>query len=153
MPDVDVVLVPVSGGGLISGIAAAMTALLPDAAVIGVEPELAGDAAESFARRAARSRGAPSRPPAPWPTGCAPSASATCRGGTSAPRCSDIITVTEDEIADATRRLALEARLVAEPSGAVATAAFLHHRDRAARRGGPWRSSPAATSTRPCCSR
>ena len=38
------------------------------------------------------------------------------------------MTVTEDEIADATRRLLLQARLVAEPSGAVATAAFLHHR-------------------------
>ena len=42
------VLVPVSGGGLISGVAAAITALLPNAKVVGVEPELAGDAAESF---------------------------------------------------------------------------------------------------------
>ena len=41
----------------------------------------------------------------------------------------DIITVTEDEIADATRRLLLQARLVAEPSGAVAAAGYLHHRD------------------------
>ena len=48
MPDVDTVLVPVSGGGLISGVAAAITALLPNAKVVGVEPELAGDAAESF---------------------------------------------------------------------------------------------------------
>ena len=47
-PDVAVVLVPVSGGGLISGTAAAIAALLPNAVVIGVEPELAGDAAESF---------------------------------------------------------------------------------------------------------
>jgi threonine dehydratase len=39
----------------------------------------------------------------------------------------DIITVTEDEIADATRRLLLQARLVAEPSGAVAAAGYLHH--------------------------
>src|SRR6478735_7389561 len=49
MPDVSTVLVPVSGGGLISGVAAAITALLPAAKVNGVEPELAGDAAESFA--------------------------------------------------------------------------------------------------------
>ncbi len=41
----------------------------------------------------------------------------------------DIVTVTEDEIADATVRLLLQARLVAEPSGAVATAAFLHRRE------------------------
>ena len=40
----------------------------------------------------------------------------------------DIVTVTEDEIAEATRRLLLDARLVAEPSGAVASAAFLFHR-------------------------
>ncbi len=41
----------------------------------------------------------------------------------------DIITVTEDEIRDATRRLTLQAHLAAEPSGAVATAAHLHHSD------------------------
>ena len=39
----------------------------------------------------------------------------------------DIITVTEGEIADATRRLLLQARLVAEPSGAVSVAGYLHH--------------------------
>jgi threonine dehydratase len=38
----------------------------------------------------------------------------------------DIVTVTEDEIEDATRRLAVEARLLAEPSGAVTTAAYLY---------------------------
>src|ERR1700719_3656793 len=42
-PDVDLVLVPVSGGGLISGIAAAIRASCPGAAVVGVEPELAAD--------------------------------------------------------------------------------------------------------------
>ena len=86
LPDVDAVLVPVSGGGLISGIAAAITALLPNAKVIGVEPELAGDAAESF-RAGRRIPGRPPRPPERWPTGCARSASASCRGSTSAPRC------------------------------------------------------------------
>src|SRR5690606_37019222 len=44
LPDVDVVLVPISGGGLIAGISAAVKALRPEAAVIGVEPELAADA-------------------------------------------------------------------------------------------------------------
>jgi len=42
--------VPVSGGGLISGIAAAVRARCPDAAVVGVEPELAADARESLGR-------------------------------------------------------------------------------------------------------
>ena len=45
LPDVATVLVPVSGGGLISGVAAAITALLPNAKVVGVEPELGGAAA------------------------------------------------------------------------------------------------------------
>src|SRR4029077_7156774 len=43
-PQVGLVLVPVSGGGLISGIAAAVRACCPDAAVVGVEPALAADA-------------------------------------------------------------------------------------------------------------
>ncbi len=126
MPDVDTVLVPVSGGGLISGIAAAVTALLPNAKVVGVEPELAGDAAESFAAgpRIPRTSALTARTMAdglrtfsvgelPWEH--------------IRTQVHDIVTVTEDEIADATRRLLLEARLVAEPSGAVAAAAYLHH--------------------------
>jgi len=48
LPEVDVVLVPVSGGGLIGGVATAVKSVHPAAVVIGVEPELAGDAAESF---------------------------------------------------------------------------------------------------------
>jgi len=126
MPDVDTVLVPVSGGGLISGIAAAITALLPNAKVVGVEPELAGDAAESFAagRRI------------PWTSALTARTMADGLRTFSVgelpwehirTQVHDIITVTEDEIADATRRLLLQARLVAEPSGAVAAAAYLHH--------------------------
>jgi threonine dehydratase len=128
LPDVRTVLVPVSGGGLISGVAAAITALLPAAKVIGVEPELAGDAAESFlaGRRI------------PWtPAQTARTMADGLRTFTVGElpwehirtQVHDIITVTEDEIADATRRLLLDARLVAEPSGAVATAAYLHHGD------------------------
>ncbi len=49
-PQADLVVVPVSGGGLISGIAAALRARLPGAAVVGVEPELAADARESLRR-------------------------------------------------------------------------------------------------------
>ena len=120
------VLVPVSGGGLISGIAAAITALLPNAKVVGVEPELAGDAAESFAagRRI------------PWTSALTARTMADGLRTFSVgelpwehirTQVHDIITVTEDEIADATRRLLLQARLVAEPSGAVAAAAYLHH--------------------------
>jgi threonine dehydratase len=128
-PDVAAILVPVSGGGLISGIAAAAAALLPDAAVIGVEPELAGDAAESFraGRKVAWSPVDTARTMADglrtFSVGDLPWAHISTL-------VSDVITVTEAEIAEATRRLALEARLVAEPSGAVATAAHLFHSDR-----------------------
>ena len=48
LPDVDLVLTPVSGGGLLSGVAAAVKQLRPQAKVFGIEPELAGDTAESF---------------------------------------------------------------------------------------------------------
>src|SRR5690606_16468530 len=50
LPEVTSVLVPVSGGGLSSGVAAAVKALKPHARVIGVEPELAADARESLER-------------------------------------------------------------------------------------------------------
>ena len=122
-----VVLVPVSGGGLISGVAAALAALLPAVRVVGVEPELAGDAAESF--RAGERRA--------WP---AADTARTIADGLRAPgvgelpwehiraQVHDVITVSEGEILDATRRLALQARLIAEPSGAVAAAGWLHHR-------------------------
>jgi threonine dehydratase len=47
-PDVRTVLAPVSGGGLLGGLAAAVKQSRPDVEVIGVEPELANDAAMSF---------------------------------------------------------------------------------------------------------
>ncbi len=123
-PEADLVVVPVGGGGLISGISVAIRALCPRARVIGVEPELAADARESF-RRGER---------VGWP------ASATQRTIADALRVEqvgaltlrhmlsyvdDIVTVTEDEIVQAVRRTAVDARLVAEPGGAVAVAACL----------------------------
>ncbi len=122
------VLVPVSGGGLVSGIAAAMAALLPDVAVIGVEPELAGDAADSF-RSGERRAWAPADTARTIADGLRTFSVGVLPWEHIRLQVRDIITVTEDEIVDATRRLALDARLVAEPSGAVATAAWLHHRD------------------------
>jgi threonine dehydratase len=49
VPDADVVLVPVGGGGLVSGIATAVKALRPDARVFGIEPELSNALAASMA--------------------------------------------------------------------------------------------------------
>jgi threo-3-hydroxy-L-aspartate ammonia-lyase len=118
------VLVPISGGGLIAGVAVAVKALLPGTRVIGVEPELAADARESL-RTGTRVSWAPEL---------------TSRTRADALRVEqigeltfphlqayvdDIVTVSEEEMLDAIRRLARQARLIAEPGGAVAVAAAL----------------------------
>lgn len=123
LPEVDVVLVPVGGGGLASGVATAITALRPGAVVIGVEPELAADARESLARGEVVT----------WPV---ERAYRTIADGVRVnlseltlahlrARLDGIVTVTEDEIRAAMARIVTEARLVVEPSGAVAAAARL----------------------------
>ena len=122
------VLVPVSGGGLISGVAAALAALLPEVEVIGVEPELAGDAADSF-RAGERRAWAPADTGRTIADGLRTFSVGLLPWEHIRLQVHDIITVTEAEILDATRALALQARLIAEPSGAVATAAWLHHRE------------------------
>ncbi|MCL2582298.1 MAG: threonine/serine dehydratase [Streptosporangiales bacterium] len=119
------VLVPVSGGGLISGIAVAVKAAFPETRVIGVEPELAADARESL-KTGTRVR---------WASGDVARTRADALRVEQVGELtfahmrelvSDIVTVTEDEITGAIRRLARQARLVAEPGGAVAVAAALN---------------------------
>ena len=123
---VDVVLVPVGGGGLASGVATAVKALRPSAAVFGVEPELAADARESLAAGRV----------VVWPTeqtyrtsadGLRVNLSELTLAHLSA-RLDGIVTVSEEEILGTVGRLAREARLVVEPSGAVTVAAHLHRR-------------------------
>ncbi|MEU8247478.1 threonine/serine dehydratase [Nonomuraea sp. NPDC048916] len=123
LPEVELVLVPVSGGGLASGIGAAIKASRPDVRVLGVEPELAADAAESLA--AGR--------PIPWePARTFRTIADGLRADLSPltfahlrTHLDGIVTVSEDEIRRAMRHLFGSARLVAEPSGAVTTAAAL----------------------------
>ncbi|MCW2642395.1 MAG: threonine dehydratase [Dactylosporangium sp.] len=126
LPEVEVVLVPVGGGGLASGVATAVKALAPGAAVIGVEPALAADAADSLAHGQLR----------PWTTeeryrtmadGLRTSLSELTFAHLRE-RLDGIVTVSEEEILTTVSLLARSARIVAEPSGAVATAAYLHHR-------------------------
>jgi threonine dehydratase len=128
LPDVDLVLVPVGGGGLISGIAVAVKALCPNATVIGVEPELAGDAAESL-RRGERTAWDVPRVRRTIADGLR----ATVLGELTWPHIhryvDAIVTVTEDEITAAIRVLAERFRQVAEPSGAVSAAGYLFHAD------------------------
>jgi threonine dehydratase len=126
LPEVDLVLSPVSGGGLLSGVATAIKLIKPDVRVFGIEPELAADAQESFRGGKLVS----------WP---AEMTTRTMADGLRTQSLGDlnfehvrayvddIITVKEDEIAEAMRVLLYQARLTPEPSGAVTTAAMLFH--------------------------
>jgi threonine dehydratase len=119
------VLVPVSGGGLISGVAVAVKALLPGTRVIGVEPELAADARDSL-----RAGTRVAWTPAQTARTRADALRVEQVGELTFPHLQayvdDIVTVTEDELLDAISRLARQARLIAEPGGAAAVAAALH---------------------------
>jgi len=126
LPDVDLVLSPVSGGGLLSGVAAAVKQLRPQAKVMGVEPELAADTAESFRTGKV----------VEWP---AELTSRTIADGLRTQSVGErnfahiqafvdgIVTVTEEEIRAAMRAIVTTERLVPEPSGAVSAAALLFH--------------------------
>jgi threonine dehydratase len=120
VPDVDVVLVPVGGGGLISGVATAVKARRPEARVIGVEPEgsaalhaalAAGEVVQVVPNTIADGLGAPF-------TG--EHSLAVCRE-----RVDEVVLVTDEEITEATRFLYERAKLACEPAGAAATAALL----------------------------
>ena len=128
LASLDGVLVPVSGGGLIGGIATAIKALSPGTRVIGVEPELAADAAESF-RTGQRVSWTPEQTYRTIADGLRTTSVGEIPWRQIQKYVDDFITVSEDEIRDGVRRLAADARLVAEPSGAVPFAAYLHHAD------------------------
>src|SRR5258708_9322544 len=127
-PDTDLVLVPVSGGGLISGIAAAVCAACPKAKVVGVEPELAADAQESL-RRGERVAWPPRDTRRTIADALPVEESGRLPPGHILSLVHDIVTVSEDEIREAIRQTATRARLVAEPGGVVAVAASLFRRD------------------------
>jgi threonine dehydratase len=126
LPGVDLVLAPVSGGGLLSGVAAAIKHAHPEVRVLGIEPELAADAQESFRGGKLVS----------WP---AEKTTRTIADGLRTQSLGklnfehvrafvdDILTVTDDEIREAMRVLMHSARLTPEPSGAATTAAILFH--------------------------
>ena len=126
LPLVETVLAPVGGGGLISGVAAAIKLMKPKINVIGVEPELAADAQASLRQGKI----------VQFP---AEEVSRTIADGLRTQSIGpinfehirafvdDIITVNEDEIGQAMRYLAANPETVAEPSGAVATAGFIFH--------------------------
>jgi threonine dehydratase len=126
-PDVDLVLAPVGGGGLLSGVAAAIRQQRPACHVVGVEPELAGDAAASL-RQGRIVQYTAEQTTRTIADGLRTQSLGTLNFAHIQCYVERVITVTEHEIEQAMRRIAWDARLIAEPSGAVATAAMLFHR-------------------------
>jgi threonine dehydratase len=126
-PDVDLVLAPVGGGGLLSGVAAAIRQQRPECRVVGVEPELAGDAAASL-RQGRIVQYTAEQTTRTLADGLRTQSLGTRNFAHIQHYVDRIVTVTEQEIEDAMRAIAFGARLIAEPSGAVATAALLYHR-------------------------
>ena len=128
LPDVQVVVVPIGGGGLISGMATAIKSIKPDVRVIGVEPVGAPT------MRASLDAGSPQT-----------IATRTVADGLAAPMVGamtletarryvdDVVLVSDDEIMDALRGLLGIAKLFVEPAGAAATAALLAGRIRVER--------------------
>jgi threo-3-hydroxy-L-aspartate ammonia-lyase len=123
LPEVQNVLVPVGGGGFISGIAVAISEHCRGAQLLGVEPELAADGRDSLLSGSLQ-------------TWSAAKTSRTVADGVRTEslgelpfaimreRVAGIVTVSEDEILEAARLYVLEARLVAEPTGALTLAAY-----------------------------
>jgi threonine dehydratase len=121
MGDVDTVLVPVGGGGLSSGVAAAVKLLRPDARVVGIEP------AGAPKLTAARAAGAPVTLPG---THSIADGLMSIRIGTipfahHQAYLDAVVTVGDDAIVRAMRHLLDRSKLVAEPSGAITVAALL----------------------------
>ena len=122
--ELDALLVPVGGGGLIAGCATAATALCPGVRVIGVEPAASDDTARSFA--------AGERVSVPPPRTIADGQQLDIPGERTFPvvreRVAAAVTVSDAEIVEAMRFAFERLKLVLEPSGASALAALLHGR-------------------------
>ncbi len=126
VPDLAAVLVPIGGGGLASGVAVAIRALHPKARILGVEPELAADAAESL-REGRIVRWEAARTGSTIADGVRSQAIGRRPFAHLSRLLDGIITVSEAEIAAGVRLVAEEARLIVEPSGAIAPAAARFH--------------------------
>jgi threonine dehydratase len=119
-PDVDLVVCPIGGGGLIAGVATALRALRPGARVVGVEPELSPAMHEGLAA---------GRPVTVEPRSLADGLNAPFAGENALAVCQrlvdQVVLVSEAEIERGFRFLYERAKLACEPAGAAATAALL----------------------------
>lgn len=127
---IDVLVVPISGGGLMAGCGTAARDLLPDVELLGVEPETADDTARSLA--------AGQRVRIPIPRTIADGLQADSPGeltfATNRRQVDAVVTVTDSQIVEAMRLLFERLKIVVEPSGATAIAAVLAYPERFAGR-------------------
>ncbi len=123
-PDVDLVLAPIGGGGLASGVAAAVKRMLPGARVVGVEPE------GSACMRTALDHGAPTllEKTSSIADGLLPVLAGELTFEHAKDLMDDVVTVSDDAIREATRLLVGRQKLVVEFSGAATTAALLENK-------------------------
>ena len=121
VPDLDLVLLPVGGGGLAAGVATAVKGVLPQAAVVGVEPASASDTSQSMHSG--------QRVTIPEPDTIADGLRARQPGeltfAVNSRLLDDVVTVSEEGIIEAMRFCFSRLKVVVEPSGAVALAALL----------------------------
>jgi threonine dehydratase len=122
----DVLLVPMSGGGLMAGCASAMHQLDPTCELIGVEPAAADDTQRSFAA------GHPVRidQPDTIADGLAVTAPGTATFAVNRALVSEVVTVTDEQLVDAMRRAERWYGRRLEPSGVAGLAALLADPDR-----------------------
>lgn len=123
VPDLSLVLVPLGGGGLISGMAIALKALRPDVRVVGVQARVCAPFAAKLGTGATPLNGAPNS----LADGIAVKQPVESTLSIIETHVDDVVTVAEDDIADAMVLLLERAKLVVEGAGAVGVAALLGH--------------------------
>lgn len=121
MPDVEAVVVPVGGGGLISGIALAIKSQRPDVRIIGVEPEGANVISRSLKSGKLETLGTPDT----IADGLAAPFAAPLSQAMIEHYVDDVVTVTDDEIVVALRTVIERCKILVEPAGAAAVAALM----------------------------
>ncbi|MDO5717639.1 MAG: threonine ammonia-lyase [Tissierellia bacterium] len=124
LPDVEAVVVPIGGGGLISGIAFAIKAMRPNCKVYGVQAERAGAMAKSFHEK----KHCETKAVSTFADGIAVKSPGNLTYEICSEYVDDIVTVSEDQIATAILTLMERQKLVSEGAGAVAIAAIMFNK-------------------------
>jgi len=119
--DVECVVVPIGGGGLMAGVACAVKALRPDCRIVGVELE----AGPGMTPALAAGKSVPVKRPSTLADGLTPPFVGEIAVEVAQQALDDLVLVNEEEIKEAMRELLVRAKLFVEGSGAAATAALL----------------------------